>query len=171
MAYIVIRKATAGDVTGISRMIKAGLRRNTWQFTAISSYTNRNAEQLRNALSSKSPALALFVAVDKDHKGLIVGSVSYDFSKVGRLRHRIGLGWGVHPNYAGRGIGTRLLKFAVADAKNRGYKRAEAEMAVKNTVSWKMALKCGFKIEGRKRKGLYTDDGKYVDTYIIGKLL
>jgi RimJ/RimL family protein N-acetyltransferase len=34
-----------------------------------------------------------------------------------------------------------------------------------------MALKCGFKIEGIKKKAMLMDDGKYIDTYIVGKIL
>lgn len=34
-----------------------------------------------------------------------------------------------------------------------------------------MALRCGFSIEGTKKKALLTDDGKYIDTYIVGKIL
>ena len=47
----------------------------------------------------------------------------------------------------------------------------EAEMAIKNVWSWKMALKLWFKIEWTKKKALLTDDGKYIDTYIVWKIL
>lgn len=78
---------------------------------------------------------------------------------------------GIHPDFTGQRLGTKLLNFALEDAKKKGFKRAEAEMAVKNIGSWKMALKCGFKIEGTKKKALLTDDEKYIDTYIVGKIL
>lgn len=54
---------------------------------------------------------------------------------------------------------------------NKFKKLAEAEIAIKNVASWKMALRCGFNIEGTKKKALLTDDGKYIDTYIVGKIL
>jgi RimJ/RimL family protein N-acetyltransferase len=87
------------------------------------------------------------------------------------MRHRVDYGLGVHPDYFGRGIGTKLLKFVLDDAKKSGFKRIEGEIAIKNKASWKMALKCGFKIEGIKKKAMLMDDGKYIDTYIVGKIL
>jgi len=77
----------------------------------------------------------------------------------------------VHPDYQGRGIATKLLKALLVEAKKKGLKRAEAECAVANVASWKLAKKCGFKIEGKKIKALITDDGKSIDTYIVGRLL
>lgn len=59
---------------------------------------------------------------------------------------------------------------ALEFAKKKGFKRAEAEMAIKNKSSWKLAKKCGFKIEGIKKKALLTDDGRYIDTYVVGKV-
>ena len=166
---IKIRKAKLGDEIGISQMIKEGLKRNTWKYTGTNKYTKKKLENLRNYLFEKSTSRH-FVAIDsKINK--IVGSVSYEFKKAGRLRHRVDLGWGIHPDFTGQGIGTKLLNFALENAKKKGFKRAEAEMAIKNIGSWKMALKCGFKIEGTKKKALLTDDGKYIDTYIVGKLL
>ena len=166
---IKIRKAKLGDEIGISQMVKEGLKRNMWKYTGTNNYTKKKLENLRNSLSAKSTARH-FIAIDSK-SNMIIGSISYEFRKVGRLRHRIDLGWGIHPDFAGQGIGTKLLNFALNDAKIRGFKRAEAEMAIKNIGSWKMALKCGFKIEGTKKKALLTDDGKYIDTYIVGKLL
>ena len=57
------------------------------------------------------------------------------------------------------------------EAKRKGFRRIEAEAAVENAGSVKLAKKCGLKIEGRKKAGLLLDDGRYVDTYIFGKIL
>ena len=167
---IKIRKAKLGDEIGISKMVKAGLNKNTWAYTGTNKYTKKKLENLRKSLSEKNSTSKNFVAVDSQ-TNMIVGSASYLFNISGRIRHRVDMGWGVHPDYAGQGIGTKLLNFALNDAKKRGFKRAEAEIAIKNVSSWKMALKCGFKIEGTKKKALLIDDGKYIDTYIVGKLL
>jgi RimJ/RimL family protein N-acetyltransferase len=167
---IQIRKAKLGNEIGISQMVKAGLKKNTWLYTGTNKYTKKKLENLRNSLSAKNSTSRHFIAVDSKTKK-IVGSISYEFRKVGRIRHRIDFGWGVHPDYTGQGIGTNLLNFALNDVKKKGFKRAEAEMAIKNIGSWKMALKCGFKIEGTKKKALLTDDNEYIDTYIVGKIL
>ncbi|MFW5990737.1 MAG: N-acetyltransferase family protein [Candidatus Nanoarchaeia archaeon] len=164
---IKIRKAKVSDAEGIGEMRKEGFKRKAWPYSGRKRFTKKGIDELRDELSSKSTRC--FIAIDTNTKR-IVGSVNCDSGK-GRLRHRVGLGWGVHPDYMGQGIGTKLLQRALDDAKKRGFKRAEAEMAVKNTPSWKMALNCGFKIEGQKKKGFLTDDGKYIDTYVVGKIL
>ncbi len=165
---IKIRKAKLGDEIGISKVVKEGLKRKSWKYTGTNKYTKKKLESLKNSLSAKSTSRC-FIAIDSKTNN-IIASIHYEFKKVGRIKHVIGLGWGVHPDFEGQGIGTRLLNFALNDAKKRGYKRAEAEIAVENIASWKMALKCGFEIEGTKKKALLTDDERYIDTYIVGKL-
>lgn len=167
---IQIRKARLGDEVGISELIKDGLKKKSWLYTATNKYTKKKLNELKDELSKKAPNSARFIATDSKTKR-VVGCISYDFKPTGRVRHIITLGWGIHPDYEGQGIGTKLLKFALHNAKKKGFKRAEAEMAIKNIGSWKIALNCGFKIEGTKKKALLTDDGKYIDTYIVGKIL
>jgi putative acetyltransferase len=166
---VIIRRAKLGDEKGIIEMQKEGLKRKNWIYTGSNSASKKRLNKLRESFKSKSPDSYSFVAIDKT-RNKIVGSTIFSFKKKGRIRHRIDLGWGVHPDYQGKGIGTRLLKTALEFAKKKGFKRAEAEMAVKNKSSWKLAKKCGFKIEGIKKKALLTDEGKYVDTYVVGKV-
>jgi RimJ/RimL family protein N-acetyltransferase len=71
----------------------------------------------------------------------------------------------------GMGIATKLVEATLKEAQRRGFTRAEAEAAVKNTASVKLAVRCGFKIEGKRKNGLLLDDGKYADTYLFGKIL
>ncbi|MFW6027126.1 MAG: GNAT family N-acetyltransferase, partial [Candidatus Woesearchaeota archaeon] len=101
----------------------------------------------------------------------VVGNSAYIFSKKGRLKHRVDFGWSVHPDYQGNGIATKLVNLALDDAKKKGFKRAEAEFAVENIASYKLVLKCGFEIEGTKKKAILTDDNRLIDTYIVGKML
>ena len=76
-----------------------------------------------------------------------------------------------YPDYARRGIATKLLRATIREAKRKGYKRLEAEAAVENVPSVKSAKKFGFKVEGRRKAGLISDNGRYVDTYIFSKAL
>jgi RimJ/RimL family protein N-acetyltransferase len=167
---IKFRKAKLGDEIGISQIMKEGLKRNSFKYTGTNKYTTKKLETLKNTLSSNKSTSYFFVAINSI-SNQIVGSINYQFKKSGRLRHRVGLGWWVHPDFEGQGIGTKLLDFALTDATKKGFKRAEAEIAIKNIGSLKIALKCGFEIEGTKKKALLTDDGEYIDTHIVGKLL
>lgn len=167
---MVLRKAKPEDAEGIATLIREGLKRKTWIYTATTTYGKKKLENLKKTLSNKDSGFRFFVAVDKE-TNKIIGNAVYNFPKKGRLRHRVDFGWGVHPDYEGEGIATKVLNFALEDAKKEGFKRAEAEFAVENVASYKLALKCGFKIEGTKRKAMLTDDNRLIDTYIVGKLL
>ena len=170
MANITIRKARLSDAKGIAEVSKQGLKQKTWLYTGINKYTSEKFKQLKGFLSTKNSTFKMFIAIDKKSKK-IVGQLGYSFRKTGRQKHIIGLGWGVYPGFEGQGIGTKLLKYALEHAKKKGFKRAEAEVAVKNTGSIRMAEKNGFNLEGTKRKALLTDEGKYLDVYVFGKLL
>jgi RimJ/RimL family protein N-acetyltransferase len=132
-----IRKARAGDEIGISEMKKEGLKRKTWAYTGTNKFTKKHFNRLKENIISKNSTHKQFVAIETTNKK-IVGSIGYDFKKIGRIRHTVHLGWGIHPDYEGKGIGTKLLKHALIDAKKRGFKRAEAEMAIKNLVLGKL---------------------------------
>ena len=69
------------------------------------------------------------------------------------------------------GIGTKLLKKTISKASKTGFERVEAEVAKGNKASIKLAERCGFKLEGIKRKGLILDDGTYMDVYVYGMLI
>ncbi len=168
MAGITIRRAKPGDEKAIAEMINLGIKRKNWQYTGTNKPCSKEKiKEMRKAYLPGSNNV-VFVALDKNK---IVGSTAFRFKKHGRMRHRVDCGWGVHPDYQGRGVATKLLKASLAFAKKKGFKRAEAEVAVENTASIKLAKKLGFKIEGRKKKALLTDDGRYIDTVIVGKIL
>ena len=168
---IEIRKARAGDEKGVAEIYNEGVKRKNFIYTGLNhTIPKKWIKYWRKLYSSKNPEGYYFVAMDKETKKL-VGQCGFDFKKEGRGRHIVDIGWVVHPDYQGRGIATKLVRVTLNFAKKKGFKRVEAEIAVPNHVSVKIAKKTGFKIEGRKIKSFLLDNGKYVDGYIIGKVL
>lgn len=92
-------------------------------------------------------------------------------AKHGRSGHRGEAVWGVYPDYAKHGVGTKLLNAILAEARKKGFKRVEAEFAVANRASVRLATKCGFLVEGRRNADLILDNGTFADSYLFGKLL
>lgn len=158
-----IRKATVKDVPKLVKMYNLGIKTN---YIYNGSNKPKTKEQIKKSLNLKDKCF--FVAEENNQ---LFGMINYSFKKSGRTRHRIDFGWFVHPEHQNKGIGTKLLQFALNHAKKKGFKKAEAEAAIENIPSWKIATKLGFKIEGKKKKGLLLDNGKFVDTYILGKEL
>lgn len=166
-----IRRAKKGDEKGIAEIFKEGLKRENFVYTGTNEpFSKERLAKWKKRLANKNPESYTFVAIDKE-KNKLVGTTTFHFRKTGRTRHRVDFGWVVHPDYQKKGVATNLLKTALKFAKSKGFKKAEAELAVKNKSSEKLSKKLGFKIEGRKKDGLLLDNGKYVDTYTVGKVL
>jgi len=168
---IIIRQVKKGDGRSIADFQNKGIKSGFYKYTGMNEpRTLKKIREWNKRYAKKQKNTFLFIAIDKK-TGKTVGSCSFSASKSGRTRHRGDIGWVVDPDYKRKGIATKLLKAVLKEAKKRGFKRAEAEAAVKNISSIKLAAKCGLKIEGRKKAGLLLDNGTYVDTYIFGKAL
>ena len=168
---IVIRMARKGDGKAAVECWNAGVAAGFRKYTgSIGLRTYKDAKRWDKFYADGKKGGFVFVALDKNN-GKIVGLVSFGAKEKGRSRHRGELGWSVHPDYARIGIATKLVKRVLVEARKRGFKRAEAEAAAENLSSVKLAKKCGFKIEGKRKAGLLLDDGRYVDSYLFGKIL
>src|SRR5262245_19540500 len=77
-------------------------------------------------------------------------------------RHRGELGMGVHRDYRGQGLGTRLLRAALKKAGQIGLMRVELAVYASNPVAIALYRKLGFVEEGRMLKGRYLD-GRFDD--------
>ncbi len=121
------------------------------------------------AAAKKIKQNEIFTFVAKTGKNII--AIVNSFPQRGRLAHAAVLGWFVAPDYFGKGVMSKLLKFSVKELKKLGFKRAECEIVPQNKASIRVAEKAGFKREGIKKKGFRLDSGKYVDLYFYGRLL
>ncbi len=168
---IEIRTARRGDASGIAKSFNEGLKRNYNTQTGRNHLFNeQRIEKMNEEFSRYYKYKCTYVAIDKDNKEIIGNALFYGKER-GRLRHRVEFGWFVHPDYSNKGIGTKLVKKLISEAKNRGFKRIEAEVSVTNIPSIKLAKRLGFKNEGIRKKGLLLDNGRYVNTYLFGKIL
>jgi RimJ/RimL family protein N-acetyltransferase len=168
---ILIRKAKKGDGKGLAENFNEGLRRGSNLYTGGNRPVDKKKINKREKEYSKyNKHRCVYVAIDED-TGKLIGCCDFGGSKSGRTRHRAECGWSVHPDYAKKGIATKIMRKLIQEAKKRGFKRLEAEAAIINKASVKLAKKVGFKVEGIKKAGLLLDNGKYADTYILGMVL
>jgi RimJ/RimL family protein N-acetyltransferase len=168
---LVVRPARKGDGRGVAEVFNAGIRAGIGGYTGSNHVrTAKDVRRFDMVYAAGKRHEFAFVAVDGKTKR-VVGSCSFFAKEKGRTRHMGGMSWFVHPDYVRNGIATKLLVAVLREAKKRGFKKAEAEAAIENKASVRLAKKLGFKVEGRKRAGLLMDNGRYVDTYIFGMLL
>lgn len=77
------------------------------------------------------------------------------------------LGMGLLREYRGMGIGTKLLKKAIAHAKKRGIEKIELEVFESNEIAQKLYQKTGFQVEGIKKNGK-KHKNKYENIIMMG---
>jgi len=167
---IVIRKARKGDGQQVAEVANYNLDSGFNVYAGYNSSRDKDwVKKANKSYSENKQNEFVMVAIDKVTRKIVGFSKFYGGK--GRLRHRGDIGWSVHRNYAGKGIGTMLLKAVLYEAKKRGFKKAQAEAAIDNAASIKIAEKCGFTLEGKIKSGILLDNGKYMDTYLFGKFL
>ncbi len=115
------------------------------------------------ASTSREDAPAFF-AVDGPR---VVGFIDIVPQEREGIRHRGQLGMGIHADYRGRGIGTRLMEAALAKARAAGLIRVDLGVYVSNPAAMALYAKFGFIEEGRIVKGRYLD-GRFDDIIQMG---
>lgn len=167
---ITIRKAKKGDAKGFVNFWNEGFRRGHFKYTGAMLRGKEDIKKFEGVYSKNKNNQFTFFAIDSK-TGKIVGVCSFVAKEKGRTRHMGESAFATHPDYSRKGIGTKLLRTVLNEAKKRGFKRIEIEAALDNIASIRLARKFGFEIEGKKKAGFILDNGKYVDTYILGKIL
>lgn len=109
----------------------------------------------------------VYYAIDQ---GRVVGWCDSFPSSNPRLSHRAHLGMGLLPEYRGKGLGSQLLKAALAKAKEFGLEKVELSVYTTNTAAVALYKKFGFVQEGLI-KNYRKLDGQYFDCYIMGVFL
>ena len=103
-------------------------------------------------------------------EGEIVGMLSLEASSRPRRAHVGWLGMVVHDTWAGKGVGTALMKAAL-DLADKWFNLTRLELTVytDNEPAVRLYKKFGFEIEGTHRKYAFRD-GAYVDAYAMARV-
>jgi RimJ/RimL family protein N-acetyltransferase len=110
------------------------------------------------------------VFVAEQEKGKLVGYLIAIGGRVKRKKHSAYLVIGILDEHRGRGLGTRLFQRLEEWAINSNISRLELTVVSQNEEGVALYKKCGFEIEGIKRKSLMIDD-EFHNEYYMAKLL
>ncbi len=77
---------------------------------------------------------------------------------------------GIHPKFRGRGVGVKLLKWILTNAKTKGFEIIQLEVFATNNSAVRFYKKSGFKVEG-VRKNARKYKGKYDDLVLMAKTI
>lgn len=102
--------------------------------------------------------------------GKVVGNIGFEHSQRPRTMHCGSFGLGVHDDYHGLGIGSKLIETVLDLADNwLQIKRVQIEVNSDNEVAIACYKKFGFEIEGQAKWGSFRD-GELIDTYYMARI-
>ncbi|MGO4573485.1 GNAT family N-acetyltransferase [Microvirga sp. 2TAF3] len=158
---LVIRAVRLGDAEEIAAI--ACLPGYRWGTLSL---PHRTSEDIRKRLESQGPGdVSLVASLD----GRIVANGGLTRFP-GRRAHVGLLGMGVHDDYQGRGIGSRLLREILSVADDwLGLKRIELTVYTDNAPAIALYKRHGFEIEGTHR-GFAFRQGAFVDAHAMARL-
>jgi putative acetyltransferase len=74
----------------------------------------------------------------------------------------------VHQDYQNKGLGTKMTRLVLDQAKQRGFHRISLEVVVENVAAIKVYEKAGFQHEGTMKEAYFGEDQDYHDALIMG---
>lgn len=161
LSGLTIRASRLEDSIGIAELVNLpGFRHGTLRLPFHTS------AEVRGWIEKAAPGDVSLVAVVDDR---IVGSAGLH-RLTGRQAHVGQIGMGVHDDWTGRGIGTRLLS-ALIDMADRwlGLRRLQLTVFPDNEPAIRLYQKFGFEAEGTHRE-FALRDGKLVDALAMARL-
>ena len=102
----------------------------------------------------------------------IAGIVNITADQRKRVRHIGNLFIVIGQKYWNNGLGSLLLEEVVEWAQASGVlRRLQLTVQTRNQAAVHLYQKYGFVIEGRQERGAYIEEGKFIDVYLMGKLI
>ena len=112
--------------------------------------------------------LYLLALLDGEIAGLV--SITADFHE--RIRYIGQVFVVVKKAFWNQGLGRILLEEALAWAEDsQDIRRLELSVQVRNERAVHLYKDLGFEIEGLQKRGAYLKEGKFLDVYLMGKLI
>lgn len=104
--------------------------------------------------------------------GKIAGIVNITADQRKRVRHIGDLFIVIGKRYWNNGLGSLLLEEAIEWAQASGIlRRLQLTVQTRNQAAVHLYQKHGFVIEGSQERGAYIEEGKFIDVYLMGKLI
>ncbi|KOO03092.1 GNAT family N-acetyltransferase [Vibrio nereis] len=159
---IIIRPTQISDAAALCDIYsQPGAQRETLQLPkpSLAMWTKR--------LENMPEGVYSFVA---EVDGRVVGNIGFEHSQRPRIAHCASFGIGVHDDFHGLGIGSKLIETVIDLADNwLQVKRIQIEVNSDNEKAIACYKKFGFEIEGEAKYGSYRD-GEYINTYYMARI-
>lgn len=130
--------------------------------------TSEEMEIFLNKQASSDNQITLLAFLN----GKIAGIVNITADQRKRVRHIGDLFIVIGKRYWNNGLGSLLLEEAIEWAQASGIlRRLQLTVQTRNQAAVHLYQKHGFVIEGSQERGAYIEEGKFIDVYLMGKLI
>jgi putative acetyltransferase len=138
---------------------------------AVGRMTNQLPSQEYNMVAERtSQHMQGLYRLVAEADGHVVGDINFFTPDNPRLSHSAGFGLSVHPDFWGRGVGSRLMEAMLDLADNwLNLHRVWLEVYTDNPTAVRLYEKYGFEIEGVRCLYSY-GDGRWADAYFMARL-
>ncbi|CAH0537631.1 GNAT family N-acetyltransferase [Vibrio marisflavi] len=103
--------------------------------------------------------------------GKVVGNIGFEHNQRPRKLHIATFGIGVHDDYHGMGIGTKLIQTVIDLADNwLQVKRIEIDVNCDNDRAIQCYKNLGFVVEGEAKNASFRN-GEYINTYYMARVI
>jgi RimJ/RimL family protein N-acetyltransferase len=164
---IVVRPAVEADGEALLRLRAACFEETEFMLWEPGEFKDSvDDEERRIARLNGQPNSSCLVGADGDE---LVGFLNAMGGQVNRLRHCTSLALGVRRSHWGRGVGSALLRRALAWAREAQLRRVELTVRTDNERALNLYKRFGFQVEGVRRCSLLVG-GLCKDEYLMSIL-
>ena len=164
MRQFVIRDARMRDLKGFHDCL-ASVALERKYIGSVEPPSLRDARKwMKSVLEARYPFLVVI------ERSTIVGWCDVGRREREGFRHAAELGMGLRAKVRGRGLGSRLLKRAIALSRRRGLEKLELQVYASNVPARRLYQKFGFEVEGRRVRARKLD-GRYDDIVLMALFL
>ena len=167
---LLIREAEPGDAVELVTFFKScQFRDRFYQLDGDGILlTGEEMEVFLNKQASSDNQISLLAFLN----GKIAGLVNITADQRKRVRHIGDLFIVIGKRYWNNGLGSLLIEEAIEWAQASGIlRRLQLTVQTRNQAAVHLYQKHGFVIEGRQERGAYIEEGKFIDVYLMGKLI
>ena len=165
---VTIRPARTDDSCSIIDTVRSNAMERSY---VLMEHYGKDVESEREYIGGLDSAKnLLIVAATGDEVVGCLAALQADAGRRPETSHILQVGLHLREAFRGLGIGTHLLDYAIAWARDKGFKKLEANIFTTNKLSLGMFTKAGFAEEGVRRNRIQVGR-ELVNEVLMGKLL
>lgn len=167
---VIFREAQASDAAGVIAFFDQVGRESDYLIMDDTGYQGTEAALAKSLEDSSVLAnqLCLLALVDEE----VIGMLNIRAGRQLRIEHIGDVFIAVRKSYWGYGIGRILMEEALDWAVHSGIiRRLELTVQVRNQRAIALYEQFGFEREGTQQRGAKTENGEFLDVYLMGKLI